>query len=275
MARLFGYFANQADRVRCALGRESVALRLSESIHSDGWGVGSYQGGEVLLRRKPTEPRESLRLLDLLHGLRTDCAIVHVRSATVGPRTLQNTHPFRYRQWLFAHNGTLPGFAARRSQVLAEIPDFLARGVLGDTDSEAVFHLFLGFVHKTGRLDDPEFDRASMATALRGTVEVIDRTVGAGQLNLVVTNGHAMVALRRGLPLFWVRRQGLRDCAECRKPPEASGAEPKRVDHDALRYVLVASDQQIEGDGWHEVPASEAGACIGIDRQLAVQTTAF
>ena len=39
-------------------------------------------------------------------------AVAHVRKATVGAPGLQNTHPFKRvlwgRDWVFAHNGTLP-----------------------------------------------------------------------------------------------------------------------------------------------------------------------
>ena len=61
MARLFGYFSNQADRIRCALAVEGDVMALGNGVRVDGWGVGSYQGAEVLLRRKPTEHREGAR----------------------------------------------------------------------------------------------------------------------------------------------------------------------------------------------------------------------
>lgn len=276
MARLFGYFANQTDRIRCALAVEGDALALGNGVKLDGWGVGSYQGNEVLLRRKPTEQREGLDFRDLVRDLRTDCAIVHARTATVGTRSLENTHPFRFRQWLFAHTGSVPGFADLRGKLVEALPDFLARNVRGETDSEVLFSLFLSFVHQTGRLDDPELDRRAIATALQQVVQLVDAaTDAAGQpravLNTVVTNHHAMVALRRGLPMSWVRRHGIRDCAVCRKQPDVMGREPKRLDHEQFKYVMVASDQAVAPSGWFDLPDAPRGSVLVIDRALDAQ----
>jgi glutamine amidotransferase len=280
MARLIGYFANQADRIRCALAVESGVTVLPPDLRIDGWGVGSYQGGEVLLRRRPSELREGVDIAELVHDLRTSCAIVHVRTATVGTRSLENTHPFRFRQWLFAHTGSIPGFDVLRPTIATRLPDFLARNVRGETDSEMVFSLFLSFVHETGRLDDPELDRRTMAVALEQTVRFLDEASAkhgqpVASLNCVVTNNHAMVALRRGLPMSWVKRQGIRDCAVCRRQPEISGRDPKRVDHDAFKCVIIASVPGTALPGWSEVPEKERGTIVAVDRALDTQVIEF
>ena len=275
MTRLLGYLANQSDRIRCALTLEEATLHFG-AARADGWGVGSYQGSDVLLRRKPTEARDTVKLLDLVRDLRTTCAIAHVRTATVGARSLDNTHPFRYRHWLWAHNGTLPNFADARRKLTEEVPEHIARNVRGDTDSELAFHVFLAHVYRTGRLEDPDFDRASIAAALHETVQTIDRVCGPGAvLNVIVTNGQSMVALRRGSPMSWFKRQGVRDCAVCRKAPELTGREPRRVDHETFRYVLLASDEVIEAPGWRALPDSAHGACAAVDRNLDVQEIVF
>jgi glutamine amidotransferase len=213
---------------------------------------------------------------DLVRELRTDCAVVHVRHATVGNRALENTHPFRFRHWLFAHNGSLPGFASLRPALLERIPEFLVRSIRGETDSELIFSLFLGRVHETGRLDDPELDRRSIADALKQTVEILDEVADAGGqprgvLNAVVTNHHAMVALRRGLPMAWIRRHGIRDCEACRKQPDVTGREPRRVDHEQFKYVMVASDQAVVPPDWFELPEGKRGAILAVDRSLDAQ----
>ncbi len=277
MARLFGYLSNQTERIRCALTRESEALALPPDTRVDGWGVGSYQSGEVLLRKRPAGQREQVDYLELVKSLRTDAAIVHVRTATTGPRTLENTHPFRSRQWLFAHNGAIQGFDVVRAELIKRLPDHLVRNIRGETDSEVIFATFQSFVWETGRIDDPEVDRRVISEALKQTVQAIDAITAShglpnATLNCVVTNRHALVALRRGLPMAWLKRTGLRDCAVCRKQPDISaGREPKRTDHDALRYVLVASAHPDVPRDWFEVPASDRGALVAIDRELDVQ----
>lgn len=278
MARLFGYLSNQTERIRCVLTRESAALALPEATRIDGWGVGSYQSGEVLLRKRPAGQREQVDFLELVRNLRTDAAIVHVRTASVGPRTLENTHPFRSRQWLFAHNGRIDHFDVVRPELLRRLPDHLARNIRGETDSELVFATFLSFVWETGRVDDPEVDRRVISDAMRQTVQALDAATDAhgiarATLNCLVTNHHAMVALRRGLPMAWLKRTGLRDCEVCRKRADVSSQEPRRTDHDALRYVLVTSDHPEVPRDWSEVPSTAGGAIVAIDRELDVRVT--
>ncbi len=276
MARLIGYFANQRDRFGCALEAERAALSLDVPTSTDGWGVGSYQSGEVLLRKKPAEVRDSVDVRAITKDLKTDCAILHLRAATVGPRTLDNTHPFRYRQWLFAHTGSITGLAHVAPRMRAEIPDFLERNIRGETDSELLFHFVLGALHRAGRIDDPEADRMTVVQALRDTIPTLDAwcaEAGGGRstLNLVITNGLAMVALCHGLPMAWCRRQGIRDCEACRQPPEIAGRDPRRVDHDAFKYVIVASDHSTVPRGWLEAPDESGGVALAIDRSLDVE----
>lgn len=276
MTRMFGYFANQTDRLRCALALDGPALAFGPGGRIDGWGLGSYQGSELLLRKRPSEQREAVQLADLVRELRTSCVVAHARIATVGPRTLDNTHPFRHRAWLFAHTGTLPRFAEMRAALRAQVPEHLARGIRGDTDSEVLFHLFLGAVYRLGRLDDPDFDRAGITDALLEAVGMVDATCGPGAtLNLVVTNGHAMVALQRGAPMSWMLRRGIRDCPVCRKAPETPGREARRVDHESLRYVMLAGDRAVEASGWQPVPDAPRGSVVAIDKHLDVRVTAL
>jgi len=279
MARLVGYFANQSDRLRCALVREGPAVRGPHD-HVDGWGVGSYQYGEVLLRRKPTEHRPTLDVLDLVSDLRTDTAVVHLRQASVGACTLENTHPFRYRQWLFAHNGSVSAFGELRARLSQAVPDFLLRGVRGETDSELLFALFLGIVHETGRIDDPEVDRRYLVDAVAKTVATVDAATDAlglprSSLNCVLTNGTSLVAVRRGLPMAWIRRQGLRDCDVCRRLPDLPGRDPKRIDHDGYRYLFVSSDHGSTPESWSDVPDNPRGSALAATRSLDVLVTEF
>src|SRR5690349_5573013 len=127
MGRLIGYMANRTDRLAEALAEEKVAVGPASGIESDAWGIGFYQGGEVLHKKRPRSAleRESLEWVDVAGNVRSDCAVIHFRTATVGDYRSENTHPFRMRQWLFAHSGTVHGFDAVRDALLESMPDFL------------------------------------------------------------------------------------------------------------------------------------------------------
>lgn len=270
MSRLIGVISSQSERLRCVLARHRDAIGR-EGQPSDGWGVGFYQGDEVLLRRRPRDPRVGLTFQDLATEIQTDVLVGHIRSATVGDPSQENTHPFRFRSWIFAHQGTVDRFPAVRERLLESVPDFLRRNVRGETDSEHFFHLFLAFLHDTGRLEDPDVGVTNAMDALRTSLALLDRLVSEvggtkSTMNAIATNGRILLALRRGPPMRYLCQEGIRDCDVCRIPPLRADRTAKPVDHDALRYALVATDVDAR-PGWTELPDESA---LGLRRDLQV-----
>src|SRR5579884_2072825 len=154
MARLFGIIGNRPDLAARVLAFEADALRARSKAAPLGWGLGFYQGGEVLMRRRPIDERQELDVAKLAGDVRADLLIGHVRHATVGALRTENTHPFRYRQWLFAQAGTVSDFDRVRERLMGSVPEFLRAGIRGDSDAEIVFQVFLSFLHDAGKLDD-------------------------------------------------------------------------------------------------------------------------
>jgi predicted glutamine amidotransferase len=202
MARLFGIIGNRPDLTARVLAFEADALRARSKGTPLGWGLGFYQGDEVLMRRRPIDEREELDVAKLASDVRADLILGHIRHATVGALRTENTHPFRYRQWLFAQTGTVPAFEQVRDRLVASVPDFLRGDIRGETDAEVMFHVFLSFLHDAGRLGDGAVDGKLVREALRSCLAVVDgmtAEVGgeAGQLNLMVASGAQLVAVHR------------------------------------------------------------------------------
>jgi predicted glutamine amidotransferase len=235
----------------------------------DGWGVGFYQAGEVLHKKHPQPAEGSLQWSNMLRGIRSHVAIAHVRDATVGTRRADNNHPFRMRAWLFAHVGEVAGFSAIQEPLLQSMPDFLRRNIRGETDSEHVFHVFLSFLHDAGQLDAIDVPDQIVLASLRGAVSLVDRLtseVGAPQsnLNLVLTNGRQLYALRRGTPMVVVERDRL-------SMPEAERDKPAHP-ADPVRYVLIASASGDTPAGYRTL---DNGQFLAVDRDLHVATHAL
>jgi predicted glutamine amidotransferase len=203
MARLVGFIGNRPDLGARVIELESRALAVQRKQNvTPGWGVGFYQAGEILMKRRPIDDRAEIDIKDLTRDVRADSLLAHVRLATVGAPRTENTHPFRYRQWLFAQTGTVADFEHVRERLIASVPEFLRGSIRGDTDAEVVFHVFLSFLHDAGRLNDGLVEPAMIREALRSTLAVVDgmtAEVGgaAGQLNLIVSNGDLLVAVHR------------------------------------------------------------------------------
>ena len=202
MARLFGIVGNRPDLAAKVLAFEADALRARSKGAPLGWGLGFYQGGEVLMRRRPIDDRPELDVAKLAGDVRADLLVGHVRHATVGSLRTENTHPFRYRQWLFAQTGTVSEFDQVRDRLVASVPEFLRSGIRGETDAEVLFHVFLSFLHDASLLNNGVVDAEQVHEAMRSCLAVVDgmtSEVGgpAAQLNIIVSNGDYLVAIHR------------------------------------------------------------------------------
>ncbi|GAB4201542.1 MAG: class II glutamine amidotransferase [Sandaracinaceae bacterium] len=258
MARLVAYVANRTDRLLDALRDERGAIGDRPSATADAWGIGFFQGGEVLHKKRPHRGGDLVSWEDIAGNVKSDCAVIHLRHATVGDYRAENTHPFRMRQWLFAHHGTVHGFDAIREQLASTLPDFLRRNVRGTTDSELVFHTFLSFLHDRGVLDAPDVDARVLLGALRSTVALVDRLVsevGAPEadLDLVVSNGRITAIVSRGAPVAFVERD--------------VSSDPRGPSGPGFRYVLAMANDGAPPD-YRPVPR---GSVLLVERDLSTR----
>lgn len=120
-------------------------------LNKSGWGISFYHERDAAIFREPKPASDSAlaRFVAEYDVARTD-VLAHVRRASVGRETIENTHPFdrelRGRKHLFAHNGSLPDLPTR-------VPLTSNRFVpVGDTDSEYAFCVLLDRIAQT---DDP------------------------------------------------------------------------------------------------------------------------
>lgn len=115
------------------------------SDHSDGWGIGAYEGKGVRTFRdsKPCINSEIARFIEQF-PIKSKIIISHIRKANRGKVCIENTHPFVRElygyDWVFAHNGQLNGI--KRQQLRFYRP-------VGTTDSEYAFCYLLDRIRDT------------------------------------------------------------------------------------------------------------------------------
>jgi glutamine amidotransferase len=266
VARLIGYMANRADRLREAFQQERLAIAGPPVDQRGAWGIGFYQGDEVLHKKQPAPDGEPIDWDVIAAKIQTDCAIAHLRQATVGGFSVDNTHPFRLRQWLFAHVGTLSAFDEIKEPLLASLPDFLRRNIRGTSDSELFFHLVLAGLHTRNQLDAAEPSQTTVVESIGDAVKQIDGLAKSASspstLNMILCNGRTMYALRRGPSFGYTEQLGLPNPAE---PAE----ERPRPGSPALQYTMLVS-------GGHDVPAGykslDDGTVAALTRDLRIVT---
>ncbi|MBI4821932.1 MAG: class II glutamine amidotransferase [Deltaproteobacteria bacterium] len=272
MCRLFGFRSVIPSQVHRSLVAAENALGSQSARHPDGWGVAYYVDDAPHVMKSPTLALGDHLFHHLSGVVSSESVVAHVRRATVGGSSILNTHPFQHGRWVFAHNGEISDFERCRARLTREVAPRLRRFILGETDSEVIFFLFLtvlsGYGPLASRLSAEEV-QAALATAVVWVRSLCDD--GASKpslLNLLVTNGATMVAVREGKELFWsthkVRCSDRDRCAhlspECEAPTETGF-----VNH------LIVSSEPLQGENvWNEM---FDGEIVGVDSRMRITRT--
>ncbi len=265
MCRIFGFRSVLRSHVHRSLASAENALAVQSERHPDGWGVAYYVGHAPHLIKSAGSAMDD-KLFHRVSGIITsETVLAHIRRATRGERTTLNSHPFQHGRWVMAHNGDVPGFSELRPVLMERIPPLLRGFVLGDTDSEVIFHLFLSYLAAQVELDRRGTPLPAVIDALRKTVEqvrTVVRQAGADReplLTLVVTDGEIMAGHRGGKELHLSTHKA--HCTEREACPfltpacEAPTADGGHVNH------LILSSEPLQGENvWIELGEGEIAA---------------
>ncbi|MBE2895959.1 class II glutamine amidotransferase [Pasteurellaceae bacterium HPA106] len=152
--------------------------------HNDGFGIAFFEGKGVRIFRDD-RPGASSPVADLVkqYHIKSYNVIAHIRKATRGTVSLENTHPFIREvfgeNWVFAHNGNL--------ETLPELERSHCHPI-GTTDSEAAFCYIVDsiknrFASKPSEQDIFEFMK-----------EITPELSSRGTFNYILSNGQWMLA---------------------------------------------------------------------------------
>src|SRR5215831_20887757 len=159
------------------------SLEVQSRRNADGSGIGFFDPpGTPVLDKQPEAAFQDAEFTREAKQARSPVFVAHVRWASVGGRTVQNTHPFAMHGRIMAHNG---GFGDVRR--LAEQLGDYRRLVLGETDSEHYFALI------TQQIDAHGGDVGAGITAAAGWIAA---RLPVSSLNTVVAAPGELWALR-------------------------------------------------------------------------------
>jgi glutamine amidotransferase len=172
---------------------QSLDSRMSESTtNGDGFGMGWYGIDETPALFRSVEPAWNNRnLIDLAHHLESRLVFAHIRASTGTAIQQTNCHPFRYRRWLWMHNGLISGFATIKRDLAFAVDPSLYAEMEGSTDSELFFYLALTF----GLEEDPvgAVERAVGLIERTGREHGIEHPIN---LTVATTDGQVIWAFR-------------------------------------------------------------------------------
>lgn len=266
MCRLFGFRSVIPSQVHRSLVHADNALMNLSEQHPDGWGVAFYVDDAPHVTRSISTAIEDHLFRRVSGVVSSETVVAHVRKATQGDLSVLNCHPFQYGKWVFAHNGDVPNFSRHREALVAEVAPRLRRFILGDTDSEVVFFLFLSLLQRHGPLGNRfgvEEVNDALATAV-GTVRgIVDEKDSSSLLTCIVTNGSTMAATRGGKELFYSTYKTR--CADRDSCPSLS-PECEALSQTGFVNHLVFSSQPLSGENvWLEL---EDGDILGVDWRM-------
>mgnify|MGYP005854486257 FL=1 len=189
-------------RFSLIVAQSMQAEEMSVAVNGDGFGVAWYQpelDDYPCVFRSIKPAWSDMNLKNLSKKIHSPLFMAHVRAASPGSSVEEvNSHPFQCGKLAFMHNGMVGEFNRIRRPLLRRLNDVAYEAILGSTDSEHMFGLFLNHI------DDPngEVSTDEMVYAMNKMLDdYCELYVECGlkkhsYLNFCVTNGKAIVATR-------------------------------------------------------------------------------
>ncbi len=266
MCRLYGFRSAIYSGIHQSLVvAENALARLSEK-HRDGWGISYYIDRYPHLIRNDQQAMGDSLFREISAVVSTRTFMAHIRQATTGEVRVLNCHPFQHGCWSFAHNGEIAGYKdpAVQARMREGVDERFRRFILGDTDSEILFHIFLSQLAR--RADNilalgvrPEQVLDALADTLRFVRANApdDNQPRINRLSLLVTNGSILVGYRFRRELFYSTYKSR--CPE-RDTCYAfdAGMCEQEVPAGIVKHLILASERLSDGPNiWTELNDNE------------------
>ena len=259
MCRLFGLTASP-NRVHASFWLLEAADSLLEQRlrNPDGTGLGYFAPivGAVI-DKEPLPAYEDPASVREAKHVSSTTFVLHIRRATTGERTTENTQPFVIDGMLFAHNGMLENLDALESHLGRDM-----RFVGGETDSERYFALVAKEIRRRG----------SIGSGISAAVNWIAENLHVSSLNFVLATGNELWAFRypETHRLFVLERRAGGELGG-RDLHHVSGTMRVHVP-DLRRHpaVVVASEPLDDTTGWRPL---ESGELVRVGDDLAVRSS--
>jgi glutamine amidotransferase len=227
----------------------------------EGYGLGTYlPDGSPRVVKRPAAAYEDLEFAREAKEEESPTFVAHVRFASTGGLSVENTHPFEQKGRLFAHNGHIGDLEKLESQ-LGDYRDL----VHGDTDSERFFALITRETDRSG---------GDLGAGIAAAARWVAAELPLYSLNCVVTTPTELFALRYpDTHALRVLERGAGGPSASRHLDAASPAGTVRVRSGDLverPAVVVASEQMDEDPGWRMI---EPGELLRVDGDLRVSSS--
>lgn len=195
MCRLFGLIANRPvnimysffDKTSRSIINQAKMDQLGRS-NQDGWGVGFYNDqlkAQIQKMGKWSVDKDRSKLFNIIGRIRSNIIISHIRLASVGQKTNENAHPYKFHinnhDYIFAHNGGIDMF-----HLLDYLDEDIRPPNYEKTDSAAYFRLIMQ------ELKDNKYN---FIKGIKAAIEIVKERNYTG-LNFILSDGVNLYAYR-------------------------------------------------------------------------------
>ncbi|MGI9229159.1 MAG: class II glutamine amidotransferase [Gammaproteobacteria bacterium] len=163
------------------------------SLNADGFGFGWYPDAAPECYTSTLPIWSDTNLDGLGKSLQAQHWAAYIRSATPGqPLSLDNTQPFKWRHYLFLHNGRIENFNDGPRQALQNfLHAEVAAEIQGNTDSEYLFALLKHFLLQ---------DLSPQEAMLRANAQLTDLLGQTPAMStLILLNGTEILCCRHAI----------------------------------------------------------------------------
>ncbi|HEX4282199.1 MAG TPA: class II glutamine amidotransferase, partial [Solirubrobacteraceae bacterium] len=229
----------------------------------DGTGLGWFEGGRPVVAKQPLAAYDDQAFGREAREVTSRTFIAHVRYASTGAVSPENTHPFEQRGRLFAHNGVIQDLD-RLEQQLGDAGSL----VEGETDSERYFALITREIERDGDTN------GDVSGAIVRAASWIAENLPVFALNMILITESELWALRYpDVHELYVLERAAGGPSGHRHLEHASARGSVRVrsgDLASRRCVVVASEPMDEDAGWRPL---DSGELLHVDPDLNVTVT--
>jgi hypothetical protein len=274
MCRIFAFRAAVNTTVHHSLIRADNAFCDQSARHPDGWGVAFYVNDTPHLVRSLYTAQTDALFQHVSGVVSSQTFIAHLRKATVGETNILNAHPFQHGKWVFAHNGNVKDFAAKREAIINKIKPNFRRYILGATDSEVIFHLILTHLSDSIELNNENVPIEVLFKAIETTFHELEELGGPmypendgppteNYYTMIITNGTTMAGFHGGKLLYYSTykaRCSVRSSCQFFAPECEAFVDSGHVNH------LLVSSEVIAGENiWFPMSKRQM---IGVDGRM-------
>lgn len=240
MCRMAGIIANKEVDFHFSLILSKNSLRNQSKRNPDGWGIGYFENNTPKVKKDSKAAYQSKEFAQLSENVKSKIIISHVRYASVGNINDRNSHPFIYKNWIFAHNGTLDKETLKEMLNSEYLTDLTSDGI----DSELYFRYIIQNIEETGN-------------ALEGIKKAINNVLNKAYYhgaNFIMSDGQKLYAFKYENPLNLLKRNP-------KKPIYYRSKETKALIESKLlsneRAVIIASERMTDDEEWQTLNDGE------------------